>query len=119
LALPRLVLGAALGIACAANPPPSTPVAEPVPLALADCTLEGVNEPALCGGLEVFEDREARSGRRIRLRVAVLPATGLEGRPDPIFVLVGGPGQSAVENAASYARLLAPLLDERDLVFVD
>jgi pimeloyl-ACP methyl ester carboxylesterase len=34
-------------------------------------------------------------------------------------VLVGGPGQGAISTAADYARLLAPLRRDRDLVFVD
>jgi pimeloyl-ACP methyl ester carboxylesterase len=95
------------------------PAAGPETLVLAECALPDLSEPARCGSLEVFEDREAGSGRRIRLRVALLPAKGPSAREDPIFVLVGGPGQSAVDNAASYAELLAPLRDERDLVFVD
>ena len=98
---------------------PSSPVDATDTLALSACTLENLSEPALCGSLEVFEDREAGTGRRIALRVAVLPALGAAPRPDPIFVLVGGPGQSAVDNAASYARLLAPLREERALIFVD
>lgn len=83
------------------------------------CTLPELSEHALCGGLDVFEDRDAEASRWIRLRLAVLSATGPAALPDPVFVLVGGPGQSAVDNAASYARLLAPLRAERDLVFVD
>jgi pimeloyl-ACP methyl ester carboxylesterase len=114
-----LVAGIVLGSACAGNQPPSTPTGEPAALTLAECALPDLEERALCGGLEVFEHRGAGAGRRIRLRVAVLPALGPTPRPDPVFVLVGGPGQSAVDNAASYARLLAPLRDERDLVFAD
>ncbi len=81
--------------------------------------LPELSEGARCGELEVFEDRAAGAGRRIPLRVGVLPALGPAPQPDPIFVLVGGPGQSAVDNAAGYARLLAPLRDERALVFID
>jgi pimeloyl-ACP methyl ester carboxylesterase len=89
------------------------------PVVLAACTLPGLDRPVLCGDLRVFEDRDAGAGRTIPLRIAVLAADGPEAREDPVFVLVGGPGQSAVDNAARYAELLAPLGTERDLVFVD
>ena len=95
------------------------PVSEPSPLVLSSCSLPDLNEHVLCGGLSVFENREARAGRRILLRIAVLPARDTASRTDPIFIIVGGPGQSAVDNAASYAALFAPLRAERAMVFVD
>ena len=88
-------------------------------ITLSACTLPNLDRPAQCGELEVFENRAAAAGRTIRLRVAVIPAGGPDTLPDPVFVLVGGPGQSAVDNAAVYARLLAPLRINRALVFVD
>jgi pimeloyl-ACP methyl ester carboxylesterase len=83
------------------------------------CKLPGVGGDAHCGHLDVFEDRTRRSGRTISLHVALLPAESTPRLPDPVFVLVGGPGQGAIANAADYARLLAPLRQHRDLVFVD
>ncbi|CAN5864899.1 alpha/beta fold hydrolase [soil metagenome] len=114
----RLAAGVTLILGCAGNSSPRSGD-EPSTLALAECALPDLDDRALCGKLQVYEDRDAGAGRRIPLRVAVLPATGPESRRDPIFVLVGGPGQGAVESAASYAELLAPLRVERDLVFVD
>ncbi len=55
----------------------------------------------------------------IRIHVARLRAESALRQPDPVFVLVGGPGQGAIGSAADYARLLAPLRRHRDLVFVD
>jgi pimeloyl-ACP methyl ester carboxylesterase len=88
-------------------------------LVLGECTLQGVPEPAQCGSLSVFENRDRKAGRMIPLRVAVLPARDSTARVDPLFIIVGGPGQSAVENAAGYARLFDSLRRERSLVFVD
>jgi len=105
--------------ACAHVPAPPGAGGEPSMLVLSDCTVPNLDEQALCGGLDVFENRDARTGRIIRLRIAVLPARGGALRPDPVFVIVGGPGQSAVDNAAGYAALLAPLRTDRALVFVD
>ncbi|HVS63766.1 MAG TPA: alpha/beta hydrolase [Thermoanaerobaculia bacterium] len=70
----------------------------------------------LCGSHEVWEDRAAGSGRRIAVRIALLPATG-ERRDDPIVFLAGGPGASAVESAARRAR--SPWREHRDLLFLD
>jgi pimeloyl-ACP methyl ester carboxylesterase len=73
---------------------------------------------AQCGSLEVPEDRARPNGRRIRLAIAWLPATG-EATPDPLFMLAGGPGQSARDAFPS----IAPAFDEarkhRDIVLVD
>ncbi len=96
--------------------------------ALAPCTLPGLEEEARCGTLEVPEDRRHPEGRRIPLRVSVLPARPAQGRaaaPDPVFAIAGGPGESAVANAAIFAQLLGgagdagDARDARDVVLVD
>jgi pimeloyl-ACP methyl ester carboxylesterase len=86
---------------------------------MAACKLRDVEGDSQCGHLVVFEDRVRGSGRTISIQVARLPAESASRRADPVFVLVGGPGQSAIGSAADYARLLAPLRRHRDLVFVD
>ena len=101
---------------CTTRSPDSAPRAT---IALSSCPLPDLERPAQCGELEVFEDRTAGTGRTIRLGVAVIPPDGSDTLPDPVFVLVGGPGQGAIENAATYARYLDPLLRSRALVFVD
>lgn len=88
-------------------------------LALEPCELPGYDGEARCGTLPVWEDREARAGRRIGLRVAVLPATGGEPAPDPLFALTGGPGESAVQAAPFFARVFREARKTRDLVLVD
>jgi pimeloyl-ACP methyl ester carboxylesterase len=88
-------------------------------IALAECRLQGVDSAARCGHLEVWEDREARAGRRITLRVAVIPAKVRAREPDPIFVIAGGPGQGAVSLAAQVMPLFSRLNDARDIVFLD
>jgi pimeloyl-ACP methyl ester carboxylesterase len=98
--------------------PPGAGSAAP-PLVMTACKLPDVEGDSQCGHLEVFEDRVLGSGRTISIRVARLPAESASRRSDPVFVLVGGPGQGAISNAADYARLLAPLRRHRDLVFVD
>jgi len=84
---------------------------------LSPCTLPDRGGKALCGTYEVFENRETRSGRKLSLRIVLLPATGPTRAPDPIFFLSGGPGEGAAEGAADLAR--SPMRTLRDIVFVD
>src|SRR5262245_11641798 len=72
---------------------------------------------ALCGIYQVWENRTAESGRKIGLRIVVLPALSSHPKPDPIFFLAGGPGQAATDLAGGLAG--DPLRRDRDLVYVD
>lgn len=84
---------------------------------LAACTLPDIAGEAYCGTYEVFENRQARSGRKIPLKIVLLPATGPERALDPVFFLEGGPGGSATSVAAELAQ--DPVRVRRDIVFVD
>ncbi len=88
-------------------------------IALEPCHLDHISEAARCGWFEVPEDHAAPDGRKLKLRVAVLPAFKQPPEPDPIFVLAGGPGQSAVKVAALFRRILRIANRERDIVLVD
>src|ERR1043166_848090 len=74
---------------------------------------------AHCGTLSVYENRQARSGRRINLTVVLLPALSADSRPDPLFFLAGGPGQGAAKMAPLVRQALRSVQRERDLVLVD
>ena len=92
-------------------------------IALASCQLAhpiaASRIPARCGTLEVLEDPGKPQGRKIALRVAVLPSENPSSRPDPIFVLAGGPGQSITEVYPRIAPAFDRLHRERDIVLVD
>jgi pimeloyl-ACP methyl ester carboxylesterase len=89
----------------------------------AACPFEGAEgrEDVRCSFLVVPENRDAPSGKTLRLAVAVLKSTGTEARPDPLVFLSGGPGGPSVEN--TIARLSSPFWNRyratRDLVFYD
>jgi pimeloyl-ACP methyl ester carboxylesterase len=53
------------------------------------------------------------------LNVAVVPAISRSPEPDPLFVLVGGPGQSATETFPAMFSTLFRIHEERDIVLVD
>ena len=95
------------------------PVALAAALQLTPCAAAGAMDPARCGTLNVWENREARSGRRIPIQVVVFPAQTPKALPDPLFVIAGGPGQSATEIAGVMIRDLAFAHRRRDIVFVD
>jgi len=87
-------------------------------LALAECRLPHLPIAAQCGTLEVPENRDAPQGRKITLTVAMLPANTLSPRPDPLFILAGGPGQAAT-YLGTFAALLFDVRKDRDIVLVD
>ena len=88
-------------------------------LALAPCRLPGLKHELLCGTLARPLDPAQPDGRRIEIHVAVLPATARSKQLDPVLLLAGGPGQSAIALAGQVQPLLARLGNRRDLVFVD
>ncbi len=87
------------------------------------CTLAATGLPvtvsALCGALGVPEDRAQPQGRSLDLAVALVPSRSKQPQPDPVFMLAGGPGQSAREAFPSVAGAFRELLRERDVVLVD
>jgi len=103
-----------------AQPNPSTPAAATLMrgrVKLQPCGLPNITKDALCGQYEVFENRDAKSGRRIKLNLLVLPALSDKPAPDPIFYLAGGPGAGATYYAN--ASFILPLHRTRDVVLLD
>ncbi|HYJ14684.1 MAG TPA: alpha/beta fold hydrolase [Candidatus Limnocylindria bacterium] len=87
---------------------------------LTPCTFARHKEAALCGKHQVYENREAKTGRKIALNIVVLPARSSAAKTDPVFYLAGGPGQAAARIAsAGEDAIMRELRRERDLVFVD
>ena len=86
---------------------------------LQPCEVRGLKEKAKCGTLEVFENRVKRTGRKIRLKILVVPATGTDRKNDPLWYIPGGPGSSATNDAPGVLGQFAKIREQRDLVFVD
>jgi pimeloyl-ACP methyl ester carboxylesterase len=98
------------------------PDAAPVPQASVDvvpCRIRGVGQLADCAGVQVHEDRDAKQGRKLTLRVVRLRARGTTPVADPIFMLAGGPGQAATEAYPPVLAYLSALAKKRDIVLVD
>jgi pimeloyl-ACP methyl ester carboxylesterase len=75
---------------------------------------------ALCGTIEVPENRAVQGGRKIPLQVAVIPATDPEPATDALLAITGGgPGVASIPDAASFAKAFPQLHASRDMIFVD
>jgi hypothetical protein len=70
---------------------------------------------AKCGLLTVSEDPSNPQSRQIDLSIAVIEAISRSPEPDPLFILVGGPGQSALETYPAIAPTLFRIHEERDI----
>jgi pimeloyl-ACP methyl ester carboxylesterase len=101
----------------------STPSSPDPSLELEPCRLEHPARvlalPAQCGRLSVLEDPSKPDGRRIKLFVARVPAISLNKAPDPLFLIAGGPGTSAVDLYTSQAGPFDRVRRSRDIILVD
>jgi pimeloyl-ACP methyl ester carboxylesterase len=118
------LLAAAALIALPATPGSTAgPEAATPRVDLAPCRLEhpyGLGSVAArCGRLAVPENPGDPDGRRIELAIAVVPAVSARARPDPLFLLAGGPGQGARDAFVPVLGTLAGVRRDRDIVLVD
>ncbi|HEY2678888.1 MAG TPA: alpha/beta hydrolase [Steroidobacteraceae bacterium] len=99
-------------------------VAEDGPaLTLTECRLEHPlnlsSVAARCGTLRVPENREDPKSPTIDLNVAVVPALNRRSAAAPLFLLAGGPGQSAVQSYVALAGAFARINRDHAIVLVD
>ncbi|MHC5003038.1 MAG: alpha/beta fold hydrolase [Planctomycetota bacterium] len=118
-----LVVALAAGVALRAGPPPHRPpgpvrtIDPPSPrMVLRDARHEASGTLVRAGRFRVWEDRAARAGRVLELGVLVLPALDPPARPDPVFVLAGGPGQDATSLVNQWVEHW--MRRDRDIVLV-
>jgi len=101
---------ALLALACAA------------PLAaqpLQPCRVPGLRNEVQCGQVTRALDPARPDGPTIEVHYVVVPALARRKLPDPVFLLAGGPGQSAISLAPQVMGVFARLNNRRDIVFVD
>lgn len=78
-----------------------------------------VNIDAQCTTLKVPEDPSKPDGRQIELAIAWVPSRADEALPDPVFMLAGGPGQSARDSFPGAASAFRDLRARRHVILVD
>ncbi len=77
-----------------------------------------VSVDAQCATVPVPENHADPDGRRIELALAWVPARG-EAEPDPVFMLAGGPGQSARDSYPAAAAAFRDINGKRDVLLLD
>jgi pimeloyl-ACP methyl ester carboxylesterase len=97
-------------------------VAKPL-IPLVACRISDVDglssTEARCGKLSVPEDPADPDGRRIELAIAIVPAVATKSKPDPLFLIAGGPGQGSIETYALLLPAFGGVRRDRELVLVD
>jgi pimeloyl-ACP methyl ester carboxylesterase len=78
-----------------------------------------VSVMAECGWYEVAENPADLSGRKIRLRVARVPAKDRTTEPDPLIFFAGGPGQAATEAWPIVSGAIRKVNESRDILLID
>ncbi len=109
-------------LVCAACSPSgvSDAQAQKASVALEACRVRGIGKLAECGTVEVLENPAKPEGKKIALRVVRIPAeSAREQVADPLFLLAGGPGQSAVQAYGPMLPVLRRIHRVRDIVMVD
>ncbi len=88
-------------------------------IAAEPCRVTGLPHEVLCGSVTRALNPAQPDSTRIEVHYVVVPALARRKLPDPVFLLAGGPGQSAISLASSVMPLFARLNNRRDIVFVD
>ena len=86
---------------------------------LTDCRIAGLRNSVKCGVVQRALDPARPGGPTIDVHYVVVPAMARRKLPDPVFLLAGGPGQSAIDVAPQTMPLFSRLNNRRDIVFVD
>ena len=75
---------------------------------------------AYCAPFEVPENWDTpAAGRKIKLRLALIAATGARVERDLVVLLAGGPGQSAIDSWPQISAAFAPLRKHRHVLLLD
>ena len=103
---------------------PAGAATEPAPpLALQECRLEHplhlTSTAARCGSLVVALDPAHPEGAKIDLQLAVIPALNRRSTLPPLFLLAGGPGQSAIDMYMSVGPAFGRIARDHDIVLID
>ena len=112
---------AALG-ACLAVAAQASAASDSAALPEARCRLDAMRLPAVlayCTELAVPEDRARPNGATLTLFAARIPALTAAPQPDPLLLIAGGPGQSAVDLYLQMRRAFEPVRLERDIILLD
>jgi pimeloyl-ACP methyl ester carboxylesterase len=100
---------------------PAAPAAQaaPAPAEQRSCHMPGVEDALRCVKLPVALDYAKPSAGTLSLHVTVAPALREGARPDPLFVLAGGPGEAGSDVLPLLSTAFRRVRATRDIVFID
>src|SRR5688572_23053514 len=95
----------------------------PSRIAMSPCRLEHpfrmLALTAECGTYVTAENPDQPNGRKIELFVARVPAISFNKKADPLFLIAGGPGTSAVDLYTSSSGPFDRVRRDRDIILLD
>ncbi|MCS6096647.1 alpha/beta hydrolase [Shewanella baltica] len=83
------------------------------------CYVEGVSDRLKCGFVTVPENSNKPDGKQIQVHYVVLPAVKNVNHEEALLAIAGGPGQSAIDNAAGFDAMLSKVRQQRDILLID
>ena len=83
------------------------------------CYLDGLSEQVSCGFITVPENPAKPDGKQIEIHYAVLAAIKSDNHSEAFLAIAGGPGQSAIDNAAGFSRMFRKIRQSRDILLID
>jgi pimeloyl-ACP methyl ester carboxylesterase len=86
---------------------------------LKPCRIAGLRNEVQCGIVSRPLNPAQPGGIQIDIHYVVVPALARRKQPDPVFMLAGGPGQSAINVAPQVMPLFTRLNNRHDIVLVD
>src|SRR6478735_4382530 len=96
---------------------PAAKATSTAPPALRSCHLPGVADALRCLTLPV--PLEPGKPATLNLHVTIAPALRQGARPDPLFVLAGGPGEAGSDVLPLLSTAFKRVRATRDIVFID
>ncbi|MBE8168798.1 MAG: alpha/beta fold hydrolase [Shewanella sp.] len=83
------------------------------------CYLKGLSDRLICGSIKVAENPNKPDGKQIDIYYAVIPAIKPANPQEAMLAIAGGPGQSALDNAVGFDRMLGKVRAQRDILLID
>jgi len=83
------------------------------------CHLRGFSDPLRCMKIKVPSNYQAPEAASIEIFVTIAPSLREQAKPDPLFILAGGPGQAGSSLVGLLNHSMQKVRATRDVIFID
>ena len=83
------------------------------------CYVEDLSDRLRCGYVTVAEDPKQPNGRTINIHYVIVSAVKPLYPSEALLAIAGGPGQSAIDNAALFNQTFSKVRETRDILLID